>query len=210
MELLVVIAIMALLLAVLMPSLRKARLQAKVLTVNAELHNIGLALEAYGMDNGNKFPPTRADCAPDVAGHWCALPRELANSRYLPGGKISRSKQIVFSDVEDKFNKGFAYKYIAPGPLIFYDGAVETQSLEVPAGFPEKEGKCISYNDPKISPVTWVIFSLGPKYDENNKSQEGFPVSRKFWYDPKTGSGLITRVRLKDKVQHIGTFQNNR
>jgi hypothetical protein len=54
-----------------------------------------------------------------------------------------------------------------------------------------------------------MIFSFGPKYNENNMGQEGFPVSKKFWYDPKTGSGIITRVRLKGKLQHIGTFQKN-
>jgi len=206
-ELLVVVAIIALLLAILMPSLGKARLQAKILVTNAELSDIGLALEAYGMDHENKFPPTRADC--DARQYWWALPQELVKSGYMPGGKVGA---VVFSKMEDKFNKNLAYKYVAVGKRYDYTGTPLTPlSLQIPEGFPDNEKeKYKTYNDPKTSPVTWMIFSLGPKLDENNEVQDGFPVSKKFWYNPKTGSGIITRVRLKDKIQHIGTFQKNR
>jgi prepilin-type N-terminal cleavage/methylation domain-containing protein len=208
-ELLVVIAIIALLLAILMPSLAKARLQAKILVVNAELSDIGLALEAYGMDNGNKFPPTRIDCNPDAREHFWALPQELVESGYMPKGK---SGDVTYSKVEDKFNPGLAYKYIAVGPRSYYTsiGTPTKQPLWIADGFPEKENEPYhKYDDPKTSPATWVVFSLGPKFDENNliKTTEGFPASKQYWYSPKTGSGIITRVRLKDKLQHIGTFQ---
>jgi hypothetical protein len=55
-----------------------------------------------------------------------------------------------------------------------------------------------------------MLFSLGPKFDEGNIAKEGFPVSKKFWFDPKTHNGIITRVKLKDKLQHIGTFQKSK
>ena len=61
-ELLVVTAIVALLMGILLPVMGRARLQAKVLTVNAELRHIGMAPEAYSLDNGDKYPPTRVDC----------------------------------------------------------------------------------------------------------------------------------------------------
>jgi len=210
-ELLVVIAVIALLLAILLPSLRKARLQAKILVANAELSDIGLALEAYGMDHENKFPPTRADCDPSGRDHWWAMPQELVKSGYMPGGKAGQSKKVVFADVEDKFNKGFVYKYVAPGPRLDYYGAVETQYLQISEGFPDRQTEIYrDYGDPKTSPVTWVIFSLGPKFDQNTMIQDGFPVSKKFWYNPKTGSGIITRVRLRDSINHIGTFRKSR
>lgn len=207
-ELLVVIAIMALLLAILMPSLAKARLQAKILVVNAELDNIGLALEAYGMEH-NKFPPTRASCNSDAREYWWALPQELVKTGYMPGGT---NGNILYSKMEDKFNSGLAYKYVAVGQRYDYKGKPFSvpQSLLIPVGFPDTEtGEYEPYKDPKISPVTWMIFSLGPKFDENNAVLDGFPVSKQFWYTPKTSRGIITRVRLKDKIQHIGTFRKD-
>ncbi|MHC4557717.1 MAG: type II secretion system protein [Planctomycetota bacterium] len=55
-ELLVVIAIIALLLAILMPSLRRARDQAKGVTCRNNLKQVGLAFTLYTDDNEGKFP----------------------------------------------------------------------------------------------------------------------------------------------------------
>ena len=55
-ELLVVIAIIALLLAILMPSLRRARDQAKGVTCRNNLKQVGLAFTLYTGDNEGKFP----------------------------------------------------------------------------------------------------------------------------------------------------------
>ncbi len=55
-ELLVVIAIIALLLSILMPSLRSARNQAKGVTCRNNLKQIGLAFILYTEDNEGKFP----------------------------------------------------------------------------------------------------------------------------------------------------------
>ncbi|MFA5292591.1 MAG: prepilin-type N-terminal cleavage/methylation domain-containing protein [Phycisphaerae bacterium] len=207
-ELLVVIAIIALLLAILMPSLAKARLQAKILVANAELADIGLALEAYAIDHNNKFPPTRASCNSDAREYSWALPQELVKAGYMPGG---RTRVVTYSKVEDKFNPGFAYKYVAVGPRLDFSGKPfkNDLSLQIPVGFPDNETeKYKTYDDPKTSPVTWALFSLGPKYDEQNAGMEKFPVSKQYWYSPKTGSGIITRLRLLKQMDHIGTFQN--
>jgi prepilin-type N-terminal cleavage/methylation domain-containing protein len=209
-ELLVVIAIIALLLAILMPAMAKARLQAKIVVVNAELADIGLALEAYGMTNNNKFPPTRADCNADTRKHWWALPQELIKGGYMPGGKAG---DVVYSKVEDKFNPGIAYKYVAVGDAFDYYGSpMSDQVLWIANGFPDSEIKPYkSYNDPQTSPVTWVIFSIGPNFEEKNsvKVSEGFPTSKQYWYSPKIKSGIIPRLRLKNTSQ-IGTFQSGR
>jgi prepilin-type N-terminal cleavage/methylation domain-containing protein len=218
-ELLVVIAIIALLLAILLPSLSKARLQAKIVVVNAELSDIGLGLEAYAFDNFGNYPPTRVDCNPEARPYMYALPQELVKCGYMPGGQVG---SVSYSKIEDKFNPGIPYKYIAVGKRYDYSGSPTTQYLYVANGFPDNvSGAAASsfrpgavnypeYKDPKISPVTWVLFSCGPKFNENNLTKidktYGFPVAKNFWYSPKTHSGIITRVKMKGKLQHIGTF----
>lgn len=57
-ELLVVVAIIALLVTILVPALSHAKRQAKILAVNSDLYQIGLALEMY-MDDHNGKHPTR-------------------------------------------------------------------------------------------------------------------------------------------------------
>jgi prepilin-type N-terminal cleavage/methylation domain-containing protein len=210
-ELLVVIAIVSLLMAILMPGLGRVREQAKIVVVNGELYGIAIALEAYYGDNRNMYPPTRADCDPmgSARKHSYALPQELVDQRYLPKGEIGR---VRFAKIEDKFNKGCTYKYIAVGPLYDYYGTPYVQHLHIPEGFPyPKNEHLIKYGDVRKSPVTWVLFSAGPRYDKQSLEQgsfplkEGFPVARKFWYSPRTRKGILNRVRLK-KGQHIGTF----
>jgi prepilin-type N-terminal cleavage/methylation domain-containing protein/prepilin-type processing-associated H-X9-DG protein len=55
-ELLVVIAIIALLMSVLVPSLRKAKEQARFIICKTNLHSYGLAGSMYLQDNNNAFP----------------------------------------------------------------------------------------------------------------------------------------------------------
>lgn len=56
-ELLVVVSIIALLIAILMPSLRGARRQARVAVCMEHLHGIGVAMWAYAEDNRRFLPP---------------------------------------------------------------------------------------------------------------------------------------------------------
>ncbi|HIJ53359.1 MAG TPA: type II secretion system protein [Planctomycetes bacterium] len=210
-ELLVVIAIVSLLMAIMTPTLSQVRQQAMSVVVNGELYGIGVALESYAIDNEGLYPPTRADCNPWARKHAYALPQELVDSGYLPKGEIGK---VRFAKIEDKFNRGCAYKYIAVGPKYDYLGApFGNQHLYIPEGFPAYEGdNLIKYNDFEMSPVTWVLFSLGPRYDiqslENRDFplKEGFPVSRRFWYSPETGEGILARMRLI-KGRHIGSFE---
>ena len=213
-ELLVTISIISLLLAIILPSLRITREQAGILTVNAELYGISVALESYGLDNQGKFPPTRADCNPSARRHAYALPQELIDTGCLPGGEIGK---IRFAKIEDKFNRGCAYKYIAPGPVYDYHGTpFGNQRLLIPQGYPDStDSKLNEYTNPASSPVSWVIFSLGPRYDLQSLEtrsfpiNKGFPMVKDFWYNPKERKGIITRVRLKKTTQNIGTFQDD-
>lgn len=57
-EVLVVVAIIALLITILLPSLREARNVAKRTVCNTNLHDFGVALNTYAQENGGYFPPT--------------------------------------------------------------------------------------------------------------------------------------------------------
>src|SRR5438874_427814 len=57
-EILVVVAIIALLVAILLPSLARARLQAKVVACNANLHQLGAGCLQYALAYREYFPLT--------------------------------------------------------------------------------------------------------------------------------------------------------
>ncbi len=203
-ELLVVISVIALLIGIMLPITGQARLNAKIVAVNAELRDIGLALEAYSMDNKEKFPPTRVDCM--LGEHFYQLPEELVETGYLfkPG-----SDTFMAAGIEDRFNKGYTYKYRAAGTLIYNRTVTMSNGayLWVPDGFPDyeqQEGD--NYYDPKDCPVSWALYSQGPEFDLDKMKEQNYPVPRQTWYEPKSRRGVIVRIRLKNG-RHIGSFE---
>jgi len=203
-ELLVVISIIALLMGILLPVMGRARLQAKVVAVNAELREIGMALEAYSFDNDDKYPPTRVDCM--LGGHFYQLPLELVESGYLPAPP---SDTFMAAGIEDRFNRGYTYKYRSVGELI-YNRTVVMQDgsyLWVPDGFPDNEKEeGDTYYNLKESPVSWVVYSQGQKFDLNDMKELNYPVPKQTWYDPQTRQGVIVRMRMANSRQ-IGSFE---
>lgn len=204
-ELMVVVAIITLVLGILLPVTGKARLQAKVLVVNAELRDIALALEAYSFDHDSKYPPTRVDCM--LGEHYYQLPCELTEAGYLPAAS---SETFLSAGVEDRFNRGYTYKYRSVGTLIYNRTFVveEGAYLWVPDGFADnelEEGQ--TYSSLESSPVSWVLYSQGPDFDDARMRELQYPVPRATWFDPQTGDGIITRLRLRNGNQ-IGSFEN--
>jgi len=203
-ELMVVVAIISALLGILLPVTGRARLQAKVLTVNAELRDIALALEAYSFDYDSKYPPTRVDCM--LGEHFYQLPCELTESGYLPAAS---SETFMSAGIEDPFNRGYTYKYRSVGTLIYNRTTVvdEGAYLWVPDGFADneqEEGQ--TYSTLETSPVSWVLYSQGPNFDDARMRGLQYPVPRASWFDSQTGDGIITRLRLRNGNQ-IGSFE---
>jgi len=232
-ELLVVISIIGLLMGILLPSLSRAREQAKITAVNAELRQIGIALDTYFVEN-RKFPPTQEDCiSGSLTEHLYQLPKALVTGRYLPSTPKTNPMSTI---MEDRFNRGHTYKYKSVGEVIkdrnIIDGKIWAE-LWIPNHFPtsssiEPNEKCWRPNEDEckryegnhssfslVSPVSWVVFSLGPRFSEEwleEKLGEGrdskrYPVPKELWYTPKERRGFIVRMRLKNDTQ-IGSFEN--
>jgi type II secretory pathway pseudopilin PulG len=206
-ELLVVTAITALILGILLPVTGRARLQAKVVAVHVELREIGLALEAYSFDHEGRYPPVRVDCM--LGGHFYQLPYELADGGYLPKPPPDT---FLSAGIEDRFNPGYTYKYRSIGTLIYNrtnvmpDGAY----LWLPNGFPDNEQtQGQAYSSLKESPVSWVLYSQGPNFDDRRMKEMQYPVPRRTWYNPQTKEGVIVRMRLRNGHQ-IGSFDGSK
>lgn len=210
-ELLVVIAVVALLCGLLLPALGEAKRRCRIVAVHGELAQAGLALEAYAWEHDHRYPPTRAACGGDEVDHNYPLPRELAAGGYLPGGRVGA---VDFGDMEDRFNPGLSYKYIAVGEARDPFNTPFTQSLYIPEGFPTKtdeSAELIRYDDPAESPVQWVVLSVGPRFAESSPHRNfpikaGFPVDRSFWYEPQKREGILVRLRTS-RGHFLGTFE---
>jgi prepilin-type N-terminal cleavage/methylation domain-containing protein len=198
-ELLVVMAIIAIVAALLLPALAGAKEKAKVTRVRGELYNIGLALEMYFTDNAGKLPPVRVNCNTDLETHWCELPVELAQFNYL----AQSQKAGCNADLEDVFNPDHTYKYAAPGPELLNGSAAGNYALWVPTNFPANFGGSSGqyYTDPKISPVRWVVWSLGPQPNSPKSLGTYAPMSSDTWYYQAGDSGVIARFADRNGTQ---------
>ena len=197
-ELLVVIGIIALLAAMLLPALSRAKEKAKVTKVHVELQGVGLALEMYAEDNAAKLPPVRVNCNTDLATHWCEFPLELVQQHYLGPG----SKPGMAANMEDVFNPDHTYKYAAPGPQLLNGAPGGNFQLWVPDDMPGCAGTNGQYySSQKDSPVRWVIWSLGPKPNSPQSQDEYAPMASRSWYHHTGEGGVIARFQTRAGIQ---------
>lgn len=205
-ELLVVVSIIGLLIALVAPAQRKARMQARMVRVHADLRQISMSLDVYALDNRGKLPPTRSACGTDVN---YQLPVELANDGYLPPSP-SRIPQANFMDL---FRPGQTYRYRAPGPIwfngSFFDFPDSTWRPRAKIWVPDDFPRCLSvegqyyanrsYEPP--SPIRYAIWSIGPnpespkfpRYDGFPGIDEAkLPLLKSSWLKNCADTGLIT------------------
>jgi prepilin-type processing-associated H-X9-DG protein/prepilin-type N-terminal cleavage/methylation domain-containing protein len=94
-ELLVVVGIIALLVAILLPALNKARQQAQSVQCLSDLRQIGLAMQAHASEHRNHFP-----LAAEIWGPADATPQALAdvgmkNYTYMTDNSMGATKNYV-------------------------------------------------------------------------------------------------------------------
>ncbi len=188
-ELLAVIAIMTVLMSLLLPVLRTARIKGKVVRAHADLRSLGSAVEAYRLDY-EAYPYARAYCAGGgmKVDDYNESPPELFSCGYL--GAFP----------EDIFNKGRAYKYISPG-FGYANGVLTILPIWVPEKFPSDGGHDVPYFNTKDSPITWAVWSVGPSGPKTFwKSEElHYPVPRRNWYSFKN------RPQSEGVIVHLST-----
>lgn len=202
-ETLVVAAVIALLAAILLPSLARARLQARVAKVRAELYQVALGLEMY-QQTWKDYPWASSFCfGGGAAGEaYNRLPPEL-DHRYI--GSIG----------EDLFNPGQQYKYArwvgwnngSPGSSI---------TLWLPKSFPYDDPDSDPSTDVRQSkfkpgPVEYAVWSVGPGGDPFDVSVTAcdiyrVPFPKRTWYSYANGlrgDGVIPIIKTKKQ----GFFQ---
>ncbi|MCC6581689.1 MAG: prepilin-type N-terminal cleavage/methylation domain-containing protein [Phycisphaeraceae bacterium] len=102
-ELLVVISIIALLIAILLPSLKQARDRARQTACGSQLHQLGLYVSMYAADHKDWFPPVSDDSSVG----WNTY---LVKSGYIPGAALS-------------IGPVNARQYLCPGSQVRYSGS---------------------------------------------------------------------------------------
>lgn len=93
-ELLVVISIIAVLMAVLMPSLNRARKQAQKIACQSNLRQIGIALQTYLPDSGYRLPPSSCHIR-DPNEHWLRVLTRYTKEKLLFRCASDKDKEFV-------------------------------------------------------------------------------------------------------------------
>lgn len=216
-EVLVVVAILALLVAMLLPALARAKLRSRVVLVHSDLRQVTMALDAYALEHKDHLPPTRQSCGTSIL---YQLPFELAKKKYLPKSPDA----IKRSYLEDAFNPGQTYRYRAPGAVwqngVLMDFPDSTWRPRAQIWVPDDVPNCESpegryyadrNNEPK-SPVTYAVWSVGPdplspkfpRWDDGTIDEARLPLPKSFWLlNDGRPTGLITHFRTRKGATYM-------
>ncbi len=185
-ELLVVIAIIAVLMSILMPSLKRAREQARSLTCRSNVRTLALAWLMYKDENDSKLVPGGTPAGPVSSSNaaWVMIPPSGASS------SVEEKKEYI--------QQGLLWPYIkdvdvyrcpsdrrksSPGhQFAFRTYSIAGGMNAVPAGTWEIR-PCVNYTDIKQPATKYVFLAECDPRGYNNGSWVMNPASRQ-WVDP--------------------------
>lgn len=221
-EVLVCVAVIALLIAILVPSLRAARMRARITVAHADLRQITVAISAYSLYNRDRLPPTYASCMDKQATY--ALPAELWKGKYLR--RKDGDPDLAY--FPDAFDGRRSYKYRATEPIVMNGSLTRQYSrIWVPDAFPSCGGEAGEWfpkcKDPAQDyggridrcrggvlwgPVRYAVWSEGPDPDSPKfpRSNDGlvmegtFPLPRALWLRNEADTGLITHFQARNSL----------
>ena len=116
-ELLVVIAIIALLLGILLPSLGRAREQARKIACLSNMRQMGVAVSAYWLDSDYRLPPSSCHCE-DPNDHWLRILAGYTREQLLFQCPSDKGKDFVDWEKPLADQKGMRYSSFAVNALL--------------------------------------------------------------------------------------------
>lgn len=204
-ELLVVVAIIAVLLSILVPSMRSVRTRAKMVVTHSDLQQIRLATDTYLNDHDDRLPPIRCGCSLRAT---YEPPPELATGGYLPSTvEWTPTGKVTHVGMHDRFTRDH-YRFRAVGVMMMNDVTLleppSGSKLYVPDGYPhhlEEPGRYI--RDPDESPVRYAIWSVGPDPEAEKLRQNigRAPILKQFWMMDSNDVGIITHIINRDTAE---------
>ena len=178
-ELLIVVAIIGILAAIAIPNFLLAQTRAKVARAKAELRNLVIPLESYGVDFGTYPPPS----------HWTGMePYNYFGLSPDPGGRVPGwiTSPIAYTTT---------YPFdVFGGGRLFYSEQGRNEELGAPNFISEVHS--IAYGERK-SGLKYLAFSVGPDMRiSTDLDAHPLTVPTAVGYDPSNGTVSVGDIHV--------------
>ena len=160
-ELLIVVAIIGILAAIAVPNFLHAQIRSKIARVQAELHTVSVAVEAYAVDRGG-YPPDADDRPGFDPAYW---------NQTVQFTRLTTPVAYLASVVYDPFN---ANKSASPAMMLLFPGDPPYTYAYITLG---------DYSTHAGVPTTYGIVSVGVSGEFDSAANQGIHDT----YDPSNG-----------------------